>query len=346
MAQSSSTSSSEARPAGRWPKAALWSVAGCLVLTGLCWAGVWVAAAPADKCVLLVGDSFTGNYRFEAGSRLQDLMEAELPDDWSARNFARPGARTLDMLMQVYQAETLMGRVDRVVLPLFVTKLAVGPGYIRLDKRGDNLKWLPLTGRAPAPSEILNDEEQKKLVIHKLGLLVGFYDLIEYLYVEHFQSPRERAEMRLDPPSRRAKINAKNARRAKGWDTYELDWTDRRDMQRGRIATSQAAIDLDLLIRVLEDKGIPLLIIWLPMGNMDIVRDTFSPRAQANLARVAEVARGWSDARGVPSVDLIHGLPGVHYDDFTHLKTVEGNRIVAHIAAQWAQTGSTDGLQP
>jgi len=288
--------------------------------------------------VLLVGDSFTGNYRFAEGDRLQDLLADQLPSPWAARNFAWPGARTLDILMQFHKAETLVGDVERVVLPLFVTKFNVGSNYIRLDKRGDTLKWLPWGEDFGRVYERLSTAERKALLIHQMGLLVGFYDLVEYLYVEHLQSPNERAVMRRDPAHRRARINAKNARRAANWDTYA-----------GDVATvneSQAARDLELLVDTLAARQIPLLIIWLPVGNMDLVRETFTPRAQANLEAMRRQAHAWTKARGVETVDLVDRLPGAYYDDFTHLNQVAGNQVLVDAIKDWIATPAPPGLRP
>ena len=332
MVPSSSTSSSKRR----WPVAAAICVALCAAVTLACWAGIRAGVDDEVPVLLYVGDTFTGNYRFDPGERLEDITAP--PGDWQVHNFAWPGARTLDILLQVQKAETLLGRVDRVVLPLFVNKFIVGEPYIRLDKRGDNLKWLHLDSGALPVAETFDDELQRKLLIHKLGLLVGFYDLLEYLFVQHQQWPGQRQRMRKDPPDRRAKINAKNQRRARIWDE--------RNITPQEVTTSGAARDLNLLVDYLKRRGIPLLILWLPPGNMDVVKENFSPRAQQNIQAARAIAMEWSAAHGVDHVDLFHALPGAYYDDFTHLNDVRGNRIIAEAAAQWVDPQKTVDLAP
>jgi hypothetical protein len=196
-----------------------------------------------------------------------------------------------------------------------------------LDKRGDNLKWLPLASSSLPALETFDWELRKKLVIHKTGLLMGFYDLLEHLFVTGLKWPHERETMWQDPAPRRAKIDAKNVRRAQGWDQRVVD--------RDAILQSRAAKDLELLVDYLRERKIPLLIVWLPVGNMDIVRQQFSPRAQQNLEAVRRLSLEWSRARGVTHIDLVDGLPGPYYDDFTHLRDVRGNQIVANAVAGW-----------
>ena len=54
-----------------------------------------------------------------------------------------------------------------------------------------------------------NGELWKKLLIHKLGLLVGFYDYLKHLFICHIQSPIERIQMRENSLSRQEKIRQK-----------------------------------------------------------------------------------------------------------------------------------------
>ena len=333
MEKSSSTSSSE-RPSlwSRLPGAAVSMVVGCLLLTLACWAGI-AAGVDRDKPTLIfVGDSFTGNYRFEAGDRLEDLTEEALGARWQVFNFARPGARTLDMLMQVHQAQTLVGDVELVVLPLFVSKFQVGDPYVRLDKRGDNLKWLRLSTSSGPVLDSFGAEYLKKLTIHKLGLLVGFYELLEHQFVERVQQPSDRARMRSDPPARRRAIDAKSDRHAQMWGGVAFD--------EAAFGTTGAAQDLSLLIDNLKAQGIPLLIVLIPAGNMDVVDRKFSPEGKANLERARQASRSWCAQRDVPSIDLTQRLPGQLYDDFTHLKEVEGNAIITRAITAWM---SSDG---
>ena len=155
-----------------------------------------------------VGDSFTGNYRFEPGERLQDLLGAEMGAEWTVVNHARPGARTLDIFMQVDQARLFHGEPDAVILPLQVSKLMPWESPVRMDKRGDNLKWWDVDLSSPLWTSF-NEEYRRKVLIHKLGLLAGFLDGIEYLYVEHVQNPLEREQMRKDAPKRQERIAKK-----------------------------------------------------------------------------------------------------------------------------------------
>jgi hypothetical protein len=313
------------------PKAALWAVAASLGLSLACWLGVWLATEHGDRNVVLIGDSFTGNYRFEVGERIEDRLQTALGPQWRVWNAARPGARTLDMLLQLHQARTLHGDPDLVVLPLFVTKFAVDKPYLRLDKRGDNLKWLRLDSAAGPVLDSLDTEHWKKLAIHKAGLLVGFYDLLEYAWIEAVQSPNERAAMRAHDAGRARAIEAKIASHAREWQ--------RIDPTAPGFADGPAARDLDLLVTYARTERIPLLILLIPVGNMDAVARVFSPLAQQHLEQARQVTRAWCERRGVAAVDLTDAIPGRTYDDFTHLNRVDGNDVLASAVAGFVRGG-------
>lgn len=275
---------------------------------------------------LLVGDSFTGNYRFEEGERLQDLMEEESDGVWQVMNHAKPGARTLDIFMQVHQGLWLQPRVDAVVLPLQVSKLMPGESPVRMDKRGDNLKWWNVDFKSPLWLSF-NDEYRKKVLIHKIGLLFGFLDLGEFLFVREFQSPRERKEMRENSSRRQEKIAAKIEKIEEHWETTSID--------KDAVYATRAAQDLAFLVAELNTRSIPLLIVLVPAGNPEITGRDFSASAQMHLKEAAEATRSWCKDQGVPVVDLVDTLPGEAYDDFSHLKGVSGNKMISRAAAQW-----------
>ena len=313
-----------------WPNAALLSVLGCLALSTSCYLSVRYSADDDGPLLLYAGDSRTGNYRFAPGDRLQDLTPERIPEGWLVHNYAWPGARPLDILLQIQKAETLLGHVDRVVVPLSVSRFRVGDPYLRLDKRGDNLKWLHADSLSLPTLETLDHEHKKNLLIHKLGLLMGFYDWIELMVVKNIQWPHEREIALNDPPKRRAKINAKTRRRATQWDTVPINPES--------FLESPAARDMDLLVDYLDAQSIPLLIVWLPVGNMDAVAATFSEKGRARLEEVRRLAVQWSRSRGVDHIDLVHSFKGEHYDDFTHLKTREGNQVIVDAVANWFAT--------
>ena len=80
--------------------------------------------ASSDKPVaIFAGESFTGNYRFGEGERLQDLVAKEMNDSFQVLNHGKPGSRTLDIYMQVNQALWFHPRVDAVIIPLQISKL-------------------------------------------------------------------------------------------------------------------------------------------------------------------------------------------------------------------------------
>ncbi len=291
-----------------------------------------LAAIPAfsqaddeQPVAIFIGDSFTGNYRFEPGTRLQDLLEDKMPG-WQVFNHARPGAQPLDYYMQVHQALWLHPRVDAVVLPIQVSKLMPGENPVRMDKRGDNLKWWNVDLSSPLWAS-LNNEYRKKVLIHKAGLFFGFLDMAEYLYVEEIQSPMERAQMRENSADRQKKMAAKAKRVATYWNDYTVDIA--------RVMTSRGVQDLAFLIADLKARAIPIHAILVPGGNPTIVRDHFPPQAKQTLRDAAEATRHWCRAMDISYTDVIDALPGESYDDFYHLKELPGNDRVAEAAKAW-----------
>ena len=302
-----------------FPRAALLCLGFCLLTSLACLVACRLRVDADKKVMLLVGDSFTGNYRFAKGERLEDMFNADPASGRQAFNFAHAGARTLDMLMLIGKGRMLLGRVDMVVLPLFVDKFMISDDYIRLDKRGDDLKWLDL-GASTADLRAEFDREMwKKLVIHKAGLLTGVYDLGEQLYIDYIQSPMERADMLNESPQRRAKIIEKTKATGERWDKTDItaEW----------YKNNQAARDLSLAVDYARKEGIPLLAVLIPAGNPEAAAELFSERAQSNLELVRRATAGWCRERNLPVVDLVEVMPGRCYDDFPHIKSPECNRL-------------------
>jgi hypothetical protein len=320
------------RIAPKLPLAALIALGVCLLASTATLVGSRLRVHRDRTLVIFIGDSFTNNYRFDEGQRLEDLLARELGDAYQVFNLARAGARPLDLLLQIHRGELILGRVHRVVLPLTLDKLVIPDPrrHARLDKRGDNLKWLSLTTASRRTYSTFDGELWRKLVVHKLGLLFGFYDALEEEFVEHLQSPWERDRMRRDSPRRRRAIQRKTRELAAFWD--QLSPAQRRlDNAAGR--------DLGLTVAYPRQRGIPLLVALLPVGNMDVVRAEFTPRARANLEALRQASLAWCRQQGVPCVDLTQRLPGAHYDDFTHLRHVAGNQIIVDAVKGFAATG-------
>jgi len=321
--QTTSTDRTGTRPLP-WVGVSVFAV--CLTLSVLCLLAASQTASSKIPIAVFAGDSFTGNYRFDEGERLQDLVGHELDGEVEVLNHAKPGARTLDIFMQVHQALWFHPRMDAVIIPLQTSKLLPWESPARMDKRGDNLKWWDVD----LDSELwasLNMEYRRKVVIHKAGLLVGFIDMIEYLYVTHIQSPRERAEMREDRPSRREKIKRKIRDISQHWNDTPVVQSE--------VFESQASQDLEMLVRDLKERDVAILIVIVPTGNPELVSEVFSAQAQRNIedARLTTVA--WCNRNEVDFVDLSKSLPGSAYDDFSHLKGVEGNQVIASAVSQW-----------
>lgn len=321
------------------PLAAILAVCGWAVLTLACYVGVRLQSDTSKKTLVFVGDSFTGNYRFAQPQRLQDLGEAALAPQWQVFNYGRPGAFALDILLQVQEAQRLTGRVDAVVLPLFVSKFLVTGPYARLDERGDNLRWLLWNGfAAEVVRTFPSTELYKKLAIHQAGLLFGAFDLLQYAYIEQVQSPDERAHMRANPPERRVAIEAHIVGHARTWQ--DLDWNPK------RLTDSPAAKDLELLVRYAQKQRIALLILLIPDGDPDEIAAQFPPKAQANLQAARQTMRGWCGRQGVGFADLTDRLGAHLYDDYTHLKDVRGNQILVDAAKRWVGRGLVPGELP
>lgn len=318
------------------PKAAFAAVLACALLTGLAWAAVAWQRQSSAKVLVWLGDSFTGNYRFEAPDRLEDVTQPGA--SWQVFNFARPGAFTLDMLLQYDQARTLVGRVDAAVLPLFVGKLAQRGVYARLDERGDNLKWLRLHSDAGPVLNTLDTELRKKLAIHKAGLLFGFFDLAQYLWVDWIQSAQERQRMRANPPDRQSGIAARVREHAQAWEQRGLTAEDLRE--------GRAAQDLELLVQRLRAQGTPLLVLLIPDGDPELMIQHFSRRAMMHHDAARKAMAQWCEGQGVAYADLTEGLGGHVYDDYTHLKDVRGQRRLAAAAEGWIAAGMPKGKLP
>lgn len=318
------------------PRAGLAALLACTLLTALAWTGVRLQRQPSARALVWLGDSFTGNYRFAAPQRLQDLTA--LGPDWQVFNFARPGAFALDMLLQYDQARTLIGPVDAAVLPLFVGKLAQRGPYARLDERGDNLKWLRLHDDAAPVLQALDGELRKKLAIHKIGLLFGFYDLLLHLWVDGVQAAQERQRMRDNPADRQAGIAQRIAEHARDWHQRGLLPEDLRD--------GRAAQDLALLIARLRSHGTPLLIVLIPDGDPSKIDSAFSEQAKRHHQQAREAMARWCLERGVAFADATDQLGGGVYDDYTHLRDVRGQRVLASYAERWVQAGLRPGRLP
>jgi len=262
------------RLATKLPLAALIALGVCLLASAATLVGSRLRVHRDRKLVIFIGDSFTNNYRVDEGERLEDLLSRELGDSYQVFNLARAGARPLDLLLQIHRGEMILGRVHRVVLPLTQDRLVVADPrrHTRLDQRGDNLKWLALSTDSRRTFSTFDGELWRKLVVHKLGLLFGFYDALQEEFVEHVQSPWERDRMRRDSPRRRRAIQRKIRELAGFWDAFSPSRL-RLDNAAGR--------DLALAVEYTRRTGIPLLIVLLPVGNMDVVRAEFSPRAPA-----------------------------------------------------------------
>lgn len=322
------------RFATKLPLAALIALGVCLLASAGTLVGSRLRVQRDRTLVIFIGDSFTHNYRFGEGQRLEDLLGRELGDAYQVFNLARAGARPLDLLLQIHRGELILGPVHRVVLPLTLDKFVIADPrrHARLDKRGDNLKWLALSRDSRRTVATFDAELWRKLVVHKLGLLFGFYDALEEEFVERLQSPWERDQMRRDSPRRRRAIQRKTRELARFYDALPPDRL-RLDNAAGR--------DLVLAVEYTRRKGIPLLVVLLPVGNMDVVKSEFSPRARANLEALRRASLDWCRQQDVPCVDLTQRLPGAYYDDFTHLKHVAGNQIIVDSVKGFVRSGRT-----
>ncbi len=314
------------------PLAVLLAVAAWALLALGAYVGVRLQSDTSKKTLVFVGDSFTGNYRFAKPQRLQDLAETALAPTWQVFNYGRPGAFALDILLQLQEAQRFSGRVDAVVLPLFVSKFLVTGPYARLDERGDNLRWLRLDSTACDVVATFGTELWKKLVIHKAGLLFAVYDLLQYAYIEAVQSPQERDHMRTNPPERRVAIEAHVIGHARTWDTATL--------APATFLDSPAARDFRLFVAYAKTEHIPLLIALIPNGDPEEIALQFSPRAKANLDMARVQMLDWCQQQGVAAVDLTDRLGGHVYDDFTHLKDVRGNRVIVDAVQRWVAGGT------
>ena len=301
----------------------------CVLLSTLSLAIVSHQSNDEKPLLVFVGDSFTGNYRFHKGQRLQDQVESMTEGEWQAFNHARPGARTLDIVMQAHQARWFHDRVDAVVLPLQISKLMPWESPVRMDKRGDNLKWWNVDLESPLWASF-DEEYKKKVLIHKIGLLMGFLDLGEFLFVEHIQSPKEREEMRADPPKRREKI-------LKKIEAIEDHWTETSVVVQD-VFDSQAARDLEVLVEDLQTAGIPLLVVVVPTGNPQVVQEQFSEEAQRHIKEAEEATLAWCKNHNLTVVNLATSLPGSAYDDFAHLKGIEGNKAITLPVVEWLRS--------
>jgi hypothetical protein len=197
-----------------------------------------------------------------------------------------------------------------------------------MDKRGDNLKWWNVDFQSPLWTSF-NEEYKKKVLIHKIGLLMGFLDLGEFLFVEHIQSPKEREEMRADSPKRRDKIQRKIEAIQDHWATTSVVPQD--------VYNSQAAQDLEVLVHDLKTARIPLLVVVVPAGNPEVVRESFSTEAQHNIKEAEKATLAWCAKHKLPVVNLATSLPGSAYDDFAHLKGIEGNEAISRPVVQWLE---------
>jgi hypothetical protein len=302
------------------PKAFLWLLISFIVLNLISYFSFSLQHNSDKKTVFLIGDSFTGNYRFDEGDRLQDIIEKDY-SEFQTFNLARPGARTLDMLMQLHQGIFLFGKPDKVILPIYSNKtLNFSDKYHRLDKRGDNLKWLQVSKSSERVYNSLDDEHKKKLLIHKLGLFTGFYDAFEYLFVNYLQWPKEREQAINSSEKRNAKIAKKNKTLGMKWSKGEVSLD--------AFNESKAMDDLNLLIKFVKDQNIDITFLILPPGNLDVVGD-FNIVAKNKIHLSHRFMVNFMYEHDLKFIDLFFNFKGEWFDDFRHPIDPKSNEMIS-----------------
>lgn len=257
--------------------------------------------------------------------RLQNILEVMLGPNWKVDNIGWPGARPLDYLMQTHQAITLGLKPDLIVADLSPHRFLPSRGYVRLDKRGDNLKWFRLEMPSREAISSLNSELIKKLVIHKVGLLFGFYDYLDYLFVSKIYWPSKQKKM---GDEKRKRAILESARITAGiWDTLQVN--------ENTMLSSGPKRDYALFTQDLKSRNLPLLVVLLPAGHPGFIERYFSKKAQENLDKTYEVTKEWLEASNTPYLDLYHKIPSEHYDDMSHIYTRAGNKIITDAIHEW-----------
>lgn len=336
MATNLSTSSSEPHshdtlPPHGWP----WALTACLlfcVLSGLAtWGLVRLYYKDDRKVAVLVGDSFVANYRLEAGERLEDRIAEKLGPEWRVVNYAWPGSRPSDFLLEVHQARMLTGRVDLVVANLFPDKFLPQGQYVRFNRRGDWLKWLPW-GDDPAKLGLSLDEGQRtQRVVHKLGLLLfAPFDVAEQWFTTHVQQVSERKKFKADGPERAARIEKYAAAQDSVWAlrTHTPD----------SVMNTPAAQDMALLVQDMQARGTPLVFTLLPFGNPGLVKRHFGHTALARVATARAGTEAWLRHWKADWVDLEGDLSESDFDDLWHVKSAHSSDVIADHVADWVRS--------
>jgi lysophospholipase L1-like esterase len=310
----------------RAPRALLYAVGVCLLLTAATWLVASASLYTPRHTLLVLGDSVFAGFSQEPGLRFQDWLQRYIGSDWSVVNFAEPSAQTGDFYLRLAEAELLGVRPDLVVIGLAPHKLVPDAiGAARLNEDGTNLGWLPLNREGYRYYRTLDPHLQRMALTRKAGLMFGFYDGLRALSLEYLEWPVQRRRRAHAPESQRsAWIQQHSLELERRWhdaqDTTPVDKTDR----------SQ---DFTFLVEALRARRIRAVVVMPPALHPAALR-TLSPRALHNLYVVYQETLELCARLAVPVLDFNAedkrtSFVSAEWDDLNHLRAPAGFQRMA-----------------
>jgi hypothetical protein len=280
--------------------------------------------------VFLLGDSGFCNYRLAEGEKLEDQMSTMLADK-CVLNFAKPGARPIDLALQYTRGKAVAGKPDRVIALLSPELLLAVPN--RMDGDGEDLRYLPLDADGLAIFRHISPREKNIAVVQRVSqFFLAPTDAAHELWLRWWKWPRKRIELIRSGPKRKVKIAEHCARRGEIMDATKMPTASEYD-------TLQTMRDVGLLLDRIAISGAKPEVVILPFGNPDLIATNWSTVAQGKRDTSIARLRNWLDRRQISYLDFNEAewttaFPGAEWDDMDHLHSPKSYGLIARRIAE------------
>lgn len=283
--------------------------------------------------LFLLGDSGFCNYRLAKGENLEDQMSAMLPDQ-QILNFAKPGARPIDLVLQYTRGKSITGTPQRVIILLSPELLVAVPN--RMDGDGEDLRYIPLDADGLAIFRHISPRERNIAVVQRVSqFFLAPSDATHDLWLRWWKWPRKRIELLKSGPKRQVKIAEHCAQRGSIMDATKMPSPTEYD-------TLQTMRDVGLLLDRIKASGVQPEVVILPFGNPDLIAANWSIAAQGKRDTCIARLRDWLGTRRISVLDFngsewAAAFPGPEWDDMDHMRSPKSygmiaKRIVEHVA--------------
>ena len=324
--------------------AAARAIALALSVTLILFAGIRLRYLDSRPALFLIGDSAIGNYRFDPGHRLQDVL-GRMDPGTRVENWAEPGATPLDYFLQWHFGALATGKPSTVVVAFEPDKFLPEICHHRLDEDGRNLRWIPWDRSGWELFRMLTPHERNVAVVQQISVL--FYGIADWgrsLWIRYIQWPQERGRMRSATPERRKKIEAAAAKLGRGYDSIPIP-------SAAEFAALPLARDAALLMRSFHRSGVEARAVLLPYGNPDLMEKTWPASTRPKLDSILSLTRSWLDAQGIAYIDLnsaadMARFPDSVWDDLAHFKDPAAFAHMARRIHESLAQPSSNGTHP